>query len=170
MGINSRALNCAQMGIGDRPSCSFSFNHRFPSLDSNVTEAMKNIGNTNPQQESQHQACKMTILYPECNVLYDRSRHQPREKMITHLPYEPGVIPTKPSPQPGEAITIRANGLPPYKDRHFSIRNMRHPIHSRFRILREVAIKAMDGRAPYLGPVQLDLDMEHVSSRTRSVC
>ncbi|HWQ70025.1 MAG TPA: hypothetical protein VN494_08765 [Patescibacteria group bacterium] len=59
----------------------------------------------------------------------------------------------------GESVTIRVEGLPPYKDEHFSIRNGRHKIHDRFKALREAAIRAMNGRAPYRGPVKLDFDM-----------
>jgi len=75
------------------------------------------------------------------------------------LPYDPGVLPTKLAPSAGESLTCRVNGLPPYKDEHFSIRNVRHKIHDRFKALRDAAIRSMDGRAPYRGPVRLDFDM-----------
>lgn len=79
--------------------------------------------------------------------------------MKSYLPYDPGVLPTKLAPLAGESVTIRVEGLPPYKDEHFSIRNGRHKIHDRFKTLREAAIRAMDSRAPYRGPVKLDFDM-----------
>jgi len=79
--------------------------------------------------------------------------------MNRYLPYDPGVLPTAPAPSADETISIRLDGLPPYKDEHFSIRNTRHKIHSRFTALRSAAIEAMAGRAPYRGPIGLDLDM-----------
>ena len=80
-------------------------------------------------------------------------------EMNKFLAYDPGVLPTAPAPSGGETISIRLDGLPPYKDEHFSIRNTRHKIHSRFICLRQVAMQAMAGRAPYRGAVGLDLDM-----------
>ncbi len=79
--------------------------------------------------------------------------------MNEFLPYHPGVIPSSPPPSVGEAISLRLDGLPPYKDEHFSIRNIRHKIHSRFTALRQAAIEAMSGRAPYRRAVGLDLVM-----------
>ena len=79
--------------------------------------------------------------------------------MSEFLPYNPGVLPTKPGPKTGDTIRVAVDGLPPYKDEHFSIRNAKHRIHSRFVGLREAAIRAMDGRAPYRGAVQLDFVM-----------
>lgn len=79
---------------------------------------------------------------------------------MTHfLPYNPGIIPSRPSPHKGEILQITVSGLPPYKDRHFSLRNSRHKIHERFKELRYKAIKAMTGRAPYRGPVKLEVFM-----------
>lgn len=75
------------------------------------------------------------------------------------VPYDPGVLPAKPAPKPGDTIHVALDGLPPYKDEHFSIRNPRHKIHCRFVALREAAIRAMDGRAPHRGAVQLHLVM-----------
>lgn len=80
--------------------------------------------------------------------------------MSEHLPYDPGVLPTKPPPSTGQSLSVRVKGLPPYKDEHFSIRNPRHKIHARFQTLRKAAIIAMAGRAPYRGAVQLDLVMQ----------
>ena len=80
-------------------------------------------------------------------------------EMNDFLPYDPGVLPTAPAPSAGETISLRLDGLPPYKDEHFSICNTRHRIHSRFAALRKAAIQAMCGRAPYRGAVDLDLDM-----------
>ena len=79
--------------------------------------------------------------------------------MNTNLPYDPGVLPTRPAPNAGETILIHVEKLPPYKDEHFSIRNLKHKIHARFKSLREAAIKVMDGRAAYRGAVQLDFVM-----------
>jgi len=79
--------------------------------------------------------------------------------MRDSLPYDPGVLPTKLAPSAGETVTCRVDGLPPYKDEHFSIRDDRHKIHDRFKALRDAAMRAMDGRAPYRGPVRLDFDM-----------
>ena len=54
-------------------------------------------------------------------------------------------------------MQFRVEGYPPIKDKHFSIRNIRHPKHSRFQVLRQCAIEAMDGRACYEGPVRLEI-------------
>jgi len=72
-----------------------------------------------------------------------------------NLPYDPGVLPSAPAPSAGEKVVFRVDGLPPYKDEHFSIRNPRHKIYARFKALRQAAIDAMAGRAPYRGPVRL---------------
>ena len=79
--------------------------------------------------------------------------------MNEYLPYDPGVLPSSPAPSAGEHIVLKIEGLPPYKDRHFSIRNPRHKAYSRFMLLRQAAIKAMAGRAPYRGAIRLDLAM-----------
>jgi len=73
------------------------------------------------------------------------------------LPYDPGQLPTKPPPDPGDSITIELPGLPPHKEIRQSIRNVTHPRYEAFVALRRAATDAMDGRAWYLGPVQLDL-------------
>ena len=75
------------------------------------------------------------------------------------LPYDPGVIPTAPPPRAGDSILLHVEGLPPFKDWHFSVRNPRHRIHSRFMVLRQAALKAMGARAPYRGPIRLDFVM-----------
>ena len=67
--------------------------------------------------------------------------------MNEFLPYDPGVLPTKPPPEPGATLHIAVDGLPPYKDVNASIRNPKHKIYSRFVALREAAIREMDGRA-----------------------
>jgi hypothetical protein len=72
---------------------------------------------------------------------------------------DPGVLPTLPSPLPGESISLAVEGLPPYKDRHFSIRNPRHPKYDRFARLRCAATEAMNGRQWYTGPVTLALTL-----------
>jgi hypothetical protein len=79
--------------------------------------------------------------------------------MSKYLPYDPGPLPSFPAPEAGDTIIIRVEELPPYKDEHFSIRNPKHKIYNRFIVLRKAAIEAMSGRAPYRGPVQLDLIM-----------
>jgi hypothetical protein len=79
--------------------------------------------------------------------------------MNDFLPYDPGVLPTQPAPKPGEAISLPLDGLPPYKDQHFSIRNTRHGVNDRFIALRQAAIQAMGGRAAFRGAVALDLHM-----------
>ena len=77
--------------------------------------------------------------------------------MNRFLPYDPGELPIKPAPDAGHKITIKVSGLPPYKDKHFSIRNSRHKIHSRFKALRNTAIKVMAGRAPYRNAIHLEI-------------
>jgi len=75
------------------------------------------------------------------------------------LGYDPGRVPTRPSPNKGETITIAVKGLPPYKDQHFSIRNKRHKAHDRFRLLRKAAFSMMAGRACYPGPMKMEIDI-----------
>ena len=76
---------------------------------------------------------------------------------MQRLPYDPGVLPSRPPPQVGETLTIELQGLPPYKDISRSIRNLCHPRYDAFMALRRAAIAAMDGRAWYHGPVQINL-------------
>lgn len=73
--------------------------------------------------------------------------------------YDPGPLPSRPSPSPGETLRIRVDGYPPDKDVHFSIRNPRHPRHERFKHLRAAAIAVMAGRRWYDGPVRLDFTL-----------
>jgi hypothetical protein len=75
------------------------------------------------------------------------------------LPYDPGRLPTKNPPSKGDKLHIKVTGLPPFKDLHFSIRNPRHPNYSDFKRLRDEAIKVMDGRAWYFGPVQMEFTL-----------
>ncbi|MBC7260185.1 MAG: hypothetical protein H5T65_13200 [Chloroflexi bacterium] len=75
------------------------------------------------------------------------------------LAYDPGLLPTMPAPQGGEAIELRVSGLPPYKDTSFSIRNPKHKHHERFVALRAAAIEAMAGRAWSHGAIGLDLEV-----------
>jgi len=70
-------------------------------------------------------------------------------------PYDPGQLPTREAPSPGECITIELDGLPPYKDTSRSIRNTTHPRYAAFTSLRAAASAAMAGRACYRGPVRL---------------
>ena len=76
---------------------------------------------------------------------------------MTFLPYDPGQLPTRASPLPGDSITILGSGLPPYKDINQSIRNASHPRHASFCQLRKAASEAMGGQAWYLGPISLSL-------------
>ena len=73
------------------------------------------------------------------------------------LAYDPGVVPSKPAPSPGETFTIEVEGLPPYKDISRSIRNINHPRYDAFVALRKAATVAIDGRACYMGAVALEL-------------
>ena len=79
--------------------------------------------------------------------------------MNQYLPYDPGVLPSSAAPATGEGFVLRIEGLPPFKNEHFSIRNPRHKIYPRFTLLRQAAIAKMDGRAPFRGAVGLDLSM-----------
>ena len=68
---------------------------------------------------------------------------------MSFQPYDPGVLPTKSPPEGGSSIVITLSGLPPYKDVHRSIRNIKHPRYSSFTALRKAATTAMDGRTSY---------------------
>jgi hypothetical protein len=74
------------------------------------------------------------------------------------LEYDPGPLPTRPAPLPGERAELWVDGWPPWKDEHFSIRNVRSPQFRVFTALRRAAIHAMGGRAWYLGPVRMELE------------
>ncbi len=76
---------------------------------------------------------------------------------MKYLPYEPGMLPSKPSPNAGEKIIIKVNGYPPYKDRDLPICSPRHPNYQAFVRFREAAISAMNGRAWYSGPVAISV-------------
>ncbi|OGO78538.1 MAG: hypothetical protein A2203_00690 [Chromatiales bacterium RIFOXYA1_FULL_46_5] len=78
---------------------------------------------------------------------------------MSMLPYDPGVIPTKPCPSDGEIVEIYVAGLPPYKDLHQSIRNQKHRAHDRFIALRKIAIEAMAGRAWSFGNIELNIQV-----------
>jgi len=78
---------------------------------------------------------------------------------MQYLPYDPGVLPTKPSPMAGEKIHIQVSGYPPYKDEHFSMRNPRHPNYKAFVRLRKAATAAMNGRSWYFGPVAVSVTL-----------
>jgi hypothetical protein len=78
---------------------------------------------------------------------------------MSFLPYDPGVLPTKPSPNAHEKVLIEVSGYPPFKDKHFSVRNPTHPNYPAFTKLREAATRAMDGRACYFGPVAMNLSL-----------
>jgi hypothetical protein len=75
------------------------------------------------------------------------------------LPYDPGVLPTKPAPTVNEIITLEVLGLPPKKTIPKSIRNRTHRQHSSFLALRQAATVAMAGRAWVFDAVALDLTL-----------
>ena len=75
------------------------------------------------------------------------------------LPYNPGILPTRPAPKKGEKITFEVKGYPPYKDRNFSIRNPKHPNYKTFVELRKEAINAMAKRAWHFGPVEINFTL-----------
>ena len=75
--------------------------------------------------------------------------------MIQSSP-NPGPLPTKPPPASGQSVLMTVLGLPPYKDRHSSIRNVNSPQREAFLALRTAASEAMSGRRWYDGPIALD--------------
>jgi hypothetical protein len=87
--------------------------------------------------------------------------------MSNFLPYDPGLLPTRPAPRPGETLLLEVPGVPPVKTRRQSIRNQGHPQHSSFITLRRAAIRAMGGRAWYFGPVRVRLTVFGPSSLDR---
>ncbi len=72
---------------------------------------------------------------------------------------DPGPLPTKKPPKSGEKVGFVVDGMPPFKELRASIRNPRHRHYARFTALRAAAIKAMNGRCWYDGPVALHLTM-----------
>ncbi|QDT95367.1 RusA family crossover junction endodeoxyribonuclease [Gimesia aquarii] len=87
--------------------------------------------------------------------------------MNQFLPYDPGKIPSRPAPIPGTLINFSIDGLPPFKDTSFSIRNPKHKIYTRFVKLRIAAIDAMQGHSWSHGPISIDLDMHAPSLEPR---
>ena len=85
---------------------------------------------------------------------------------MKYLPYDPGPLPTKPSPIPCQKVIIQVFGYPPYKDEHFSMRNPRHANYEAFVRLRKAATAAMDGRAWYSGPVAMSVTLSAPSFET----
>lgn len=79
--------------------------------------------------------------------------------MSEQLAYDPGPLPSAPAPQAGESIEVRLQGLPPFKDESFSIRNPLHRHHDRFVTLRRAAVGAMAGRLWSHGAIRLDLEV-----------
>jgi|SRR5271165_754803 len=71
----------------------------------------------------------------------------------------PGVLPTKSAPSPGESIELRLGGLPSFKELPRSIGNTKHPRYDAFVRLREAATAAMDGRECYSGPIAMELSL-----------
>jgi hypothetical protein len=93
-----------------------------------------------------------------------RSRFGPK-----FLSYDPGVLPTRPAPIPGEQLLLKVAGLPPVKTVWRSIRNQNHPQHHCFQKLRTTATHGMAGRAWYGGPVALDLKIFAIAPMDRWV-
>jgi hypothetical protein len=87
--------------------------------------------------------------------------------MFNFLPYDPGPLPTRPAPAPGETLLLEVSGVPPLKTARQSIRNQAHPLHPSFVTLRKAATRAMAGRAWYFGPVRLHLTVFGPSSLDR---
>jgi len=75
------------------------------------------------------------------------------------LPYDPGVLPSAPSPSKGDSIQLEVAGLPPIKQKRISLRNPKNPRYQRFVDLREKATKAMKGKAWYFGAIRLDIEI-----------
>jgi hypothetical protein len=78
---------------------------------------------------------------------------------MNNIPYDPGPLPTKPPPNPGDVIEFEVAGYPPYKDESFSIRNPKHKDYSRFVNLRKAGIVAMNGRAWSHAPIRMDFTL-----------
>ncbi|MBX3360302.1 MAG: hypothetical protein KF912_10370 [Phycisphaeraceae bacterium] len=77
------------------------------------------------------------------------------------------VVPCKPPPDVGEEISITLAGLPPKRHRvPLGARHQAH--HKRFKLLREHAVEAMDGRAPYAGAVSVTLLLPPERDRSES--
>jgi len=77
--------------------------------------------------------------------------------MNKFLTYDPGALPTREAPVPGEEIFVQLAGLPPAKKRGASLRNPTHPRYEAFVALRNAAARAMEGRGWYFGPIGLNL-------------
>ena len=75
----------------------------------------------------------------------------------TSLPYDPGILPTKPPPARGKTINIDLEGLPPFEEKSRSLRNPSHHRYNSFIMLRNAVTQAMRKRAPYRGAVKLTL-------------
>jgi hypothetical protein len=69
----------------------------------------------------------------------------------------PGVMPTLSSPKKGDSIQFRVEGLPPIKNRSFSIRNTRSKDYEKFKSLRIKATEQMKKRRWYDGPITLNI-------------
>ena len=68
-----------------------------------------------------------------------------------------GPLPTLPSPQQGQHLTVTLAGLPPAKTFGRSMRHPSSPQWPRFRALRRAAIEAMAGRMWYDGAIGMTL-------------
>ena len=87
--------------------------------------------------------------------------------MNNYLPYDPGTLPTRASPNKGEKLVLIIEGLPPAKRPGVSLRNPKHPRYQAFVDLRKAAAKAMRGRAWYFGPIGLDLVVYNNENKDR---
>jgi hypothetical protein len=83
------------------------------------------------------------------------------------LSYDPGPLPTAPSPRAGEMVEITVEGWPPWKDVSASIRNRSNHQYTTFARLRDAAIAAMNGRAWYVGPISLDITIRCPEDQSR---
>lgn len=78
---------------------------------------------------------------------------------MSFLSYNPGVLPTQPAIISGKVVEFEVYGYPPYKNEHFSIRNIKHKDHHRFVNLRDAGTEAMKGRAWTHSPIRMDFTL-----------
>lgn len=81
----------------------------------------------------------------------------------------PGTLPTKSAPNPGESIRLRLEGLPSFKEISRSIRNSAHRNYEAFNRLREAATTAMDGRECYSGAIRMEFCLHAPELRRRLI-
>jgi len=69
----------------------------------------------------------------------------------------PGKLPTLPHPKKGDSITFIVDGLPPIKNRSFSLRNPKSKDFEKFKRLRIAATEKMKGRRWYDDSILLNV-------------